>query len=109
MENVRLKEFPFEFNGKTYKLRCNFNVLADIEEEFGYIPNLNGKGMLKKIAVILTAMMNEYASSQGWEEHFTSKEVGRVIMPEDIPVQQIAELFIDALYKKGKKEEDSKN
>ena len=29
--DLRLKDLPFTFEGRTYKLRCNMNVLADFE------------------------------------------------------------------------------
>lgn len=42
--DIRIKTMPFEYKSKTYQLRCNFNVLADLEEEYGEIPDLlNGK------------------------------------------------------------------
>ena len=31
--DIRLETMPFELDGKTYQLRCNMNVLADVQEQ----------------------------------------------------------------------------
>lgn len=104
MSEIRLKTMPYEFNGKTYQLCCNYNVLADIQEEFGSIPNLlKENSMLKAYPVILSAMLNDYADTQGWDEKHTPREVGRTIDIRKLPKEHILsvmQLVLDSLYEK---------
>lgn len=74
--DIRLEEIPFELNGKTYRLRCNFNVLADIINDFGKMPDLNNMTIFPRI---LAPMINDYADEMGWEERYTGKEIGRLL------------------------------
>ena len=108
MEDIRLKKLPFiyEGNGKEYQLRCNMAVLADIEEEFGNIPDIfEAKGQLNKILKILAIMMNEYADAQGWKERVTYRDLGRTLELEDIPFDGIRKLIVGALYRKKEENE----
>lgn len=34
MIDMRLERVPFEFDGHTFQLCCNMNVLADVQEAF---------------------------------------------------------------------------
>lgn len=81
--DIRLKETDFELNGKTYKLRCNMNVLADVQEAFGgYIgKSLEERNIVRSVMEFLAAMMNDYLDEQGDPERFTAKELGRIIKP----------------------------
>lgn len=100
--DVRLQEVPFEFNGKSYKLRCNFNVLADIINDFGgKLPEMN----ITVFPRILAPMLNDYADEQGWAERYKGKDVGRLlptsmfVTPEgQKQMLQIQQLVINALY-----------
>ena len=66
--DLRLESMPFVFEGRTYQLRCNMNVLADVQEMNGgaISPALNGKRGQKSALQFLSAMMNDYADEQGW-------------------------------------------
>lgn len=92
---------PFDFNGKTYILRCNFNVLADVQEEFGRIPDILEKKMtLRYFASFLAAMMNDYADEMGWPERLTAKQLGRMMpaSPDIDLVKKVMELVMNAIY-----------
>jgi len=110
MQDIRLKSLPFEYNGKTYHLVCNYNVIADIQEEFGEIPNLLKNNIaLKAYPVILSAMLNDYADSMGWSERFTPREVGRTLDFKHLPIEDIKNvvtLVIDSLYERVEKTEE---
>ena len=95
---IRLKEVPYELDGKTYILRCNMNVLADVQEACGGTldPAINGKSSLKGALLFLAAMLNDYADEQGWPERFTAKELGRRRMNVN-ETNRIMELVIDGL------------
>lgn len=112
MEDIRLKTEPFEFNGKTYVLCCNMNVLADVQEAHGGLLRdaLSGKATLKTCLDFLVAMMNDYADSQDWPERYTAKQIGRAL-----PSSRINEVtdkimpLVAATFGTEPKEEDGKN
>lgn len=79
--SLRLEELPYEFEGKTYMLRCNMAVLEEIQEAHGgdLGAALDPKKAVKSAVEFLTAMINDYADEQGWPERFTRKQVARRI------------------------------
>lgn len=107
MSDIRLEEMPFEVDGKTYKLRCNMNVLADVQEAFDgdFTEALSGKNTLKSSLVFLAAMLNDYADEMGWEERFTAKQLGRKYKRFDCPVEDIMGVVVRAITPDGDTEE----
>lgn len=100
MRDIRLEEMPFEIGGKTYKLRCNFNVLADVQEAFDgdFTAALNGKSVMKSALTFLAAMLNDYADEQGWDEHFTPRSIGRQFKSlNDLPLDKIMGLVVRSI------------
>jgi len=99
MRDIRLEEVPFEFDGKRYLLRCNMNVLADVQEAYGGSIGeaLDGKNPLKSVTEFLAAMLNDYADEQGWPERWTAKQVGRKLSPRQIPKAEIMSLVTRAI------------
>lgn len=103
--DIRQKELPFVFEGRTYRLRCNMNVLADVQEASGgkISTSLSGKSGLKSSLMYLAAMMTDYADEQGWTGEggmplsFTWRALGRVLRPETVPQTEILSLVLDAL------------
>lgn len=91
MRDLRLEEIPFDFDGKTYMLRCNMNVLADVQDVYGgqIGTALAGNKPTRSVLEFLTAMLNDYAEEQGWPERYTSREVGRKFAPGTLPVVEI--------------------
>ena len=79
MRDIRLEEIPFELDGKTYMLRCNMNVLADVQAVFGgsIAGALDDENPTQSVLEFLAAMLNDYADEQGWPERFTAKQIGR--------------------------------
>lgn len=79
--DIRQKTAPFEFDGKVFQLTCNMNVLSEVQETYdGAISKaLDGKGTLRAVNAFLTAMLNDYADSQGWMERYDAKAVGRML------------------------------
>ena len=110
--DIRLKETPFEFGGKRFLLRCNMNVLADVQEAFGgeIIKALSDKSTLKSIFAFLSAMLNDYADEQGWAERYTAREVGRALATSELShvTEIVMELVSDAM-KPENTEEAEKN
>lgn len=120
MADLRLETLPFEFEGRRYLLRCNMNVLADVQEmNDGVIsPALEGKRAQKSVLQFLAAMMNDYADEQGWFEEpedggepvlakpFTPRGLGRVLNIFDVPSAQILGLVTRAITPARKAKED---
>lgn len=98
-DDIRLKSLPFAYGGKTYVLRCNMAVLADVQEaNDGKISTaLSGARGMKNSLQFLAAMMNDYADLQGWPERFTWRELGRALRTEEVPMGEIIALVLDAL------------
>ena len=82
MEDIRLKHEPFEFDGRTYMLSYNMNVLADVQSAYGgdISRALNGRATTASFLEFLTAMLNDYADEQGWPL-LTRRQVGRKLAP----------------------------
>ena len=111
MSDLRLESMPFEFEGRRYLLRCNMNVLADVQEMNGgeISPALNGKRAHKSALQFLAAMMNDYADEQGWfdpapetgtpilEKPFTPRALGRVMNFADFPFADVMGLVIRSM------------
>lgn len=99
MKDIRLKELPFELEGKTYMLRCNMNVLADVQEAYeGNIGDaLGGRGTYKSLLHFLAAMLNDYADDMGWDERWTAKQLGRRFALYELPKDEIMEIITSSI------------
>lgn len=102
MMDIRLKTVPFDFQGKTYQLACNMNVLDDVQEAYGgdFSAALRDKTEQSTL-VFLAAMMSDYADSQGWPERFTVQDLRRAYgVRQLLRIKGIVmELIIDAIGK----------
>lgn len=74
---IRLEEKPFELEGKVYTLRCNMAVLETIEDKYGDMEAVMALTVRQSSLDLLTAMLNDYAEEQGWDEHWDIKKVKR--------------------------------
>lgn len=104
MTEMRLLEVPFEMDGKTYKLRCNMNVIADVQDFYKgkFIDALDQQNSARSVIAFLTAMLNDYADDQGWPERFTPKQIGRKFPSlEYIPAAKIMRLVAAAMSTAG--------
>ena len=103
MSDIRLEELPFELDGKTYKLRCNMNVLADVQEAFNgdFTAALSEKNTLKSTMLFLAAMLNDYAEEMGWEERFTARQLGRRYKRFDFPFEEVLGVVIRSVTPDG--------
>lgn len=107
MKDIRLKELPFELEGKTYMLRCNMNVLADVQEAYdGYIGEaLAGSSTYKSLLHFLAAMLNDFADDVGWEERWTAKQLGRIFALYELPKDEIMEIITNSIIPDTKEHE----
>lgn len=112
MSDIRLLEYKMPFEGKEYILRCNMNVLADVQEQNGgFMPEIfDEKRTLSNFLVYLAAMMNDYADEQGWEERFTPKQLGRKIsLTDGILIQEVMKLVIRSQYIEAETDDEEPN
>ena len=85
METTKLKTIDYAFEGRVYRLSCNMNVLADVQDEYdgNLLRALNTVHGLKSTLVFLAAMLTDAADTQGITDEnglplrFTSKQLGR--------------------------------
>lgn len=85
METTKPKTIDYEFEGRVYRLSCNMNVLADVQDEYdgNLLRALNTVHGLKSTLVFLAAMLTDAADTQGITDEnglplrFTSKQLGR--------------------------------
>lgn len=108
MTDIRLEEMPFPFEGKTYLLRCNMNVLADVQDSYGgtITDALQGGKPSRSVMEFLSAMMNDYADEQGWPERFTTRTLGRKLGPNQVPTAEIMGLVLRAVIPPSDAEEE---
>ena len=106
MSGVKMKEIPFELDGKRYKLRCNMNVLADVQEAYDgdFMSSLNSRQSMKSVLEFLAAMLNDYADEMGWPERFTAKQLGRKLYQDEVPGVQIMSLVTEAVLPRKREE-----
>lgn len=99
MKDIRLKELPFTFEGKTYMLRCNMNVLADVQEAYegNIYEALAGGSTYKSLLHFLAAMLNDFADDMDWEERWTPKQLGRKLKLGNLPKDELMELITDGI------------
>lgn len=85
MEDIKPREVAWRFDGRDWVLRCNNNVLAEVQIINGgdFSPILSLKRTLKSVLQLLAAMLNDYADEQKWVDEkgfaitYTEKQLGR--------------------------------
>ena len=99
MRDIRMEELPFAFGGKLFQLRCNMNVLADVQGLYnGSISEaLSGDNPMQSVLEFTAAMLNDYADEKGWPERYTAKDVGRKLTFGDLPMRDIMGLVTRAM------------
>lgn len=85
MDDIKPREVAWRFDGRDWVLRCNNNVLAEVQEINGgdFSPILSRKRTLKSVLQLLAAMLNDYADemryvdADGFAIRYTEKQLGR--------------------------------
>jgi len=93
MEDIRLKTAAWRYADREFVLRCNMNVLADVQSIYGDLSSAFEGGMMRSVLDFLAAMMNDYAESQNWQIRYTGRELGRDLSWQEF--QQVQELVMD--------------
>lgn len=116
MRDIRLETLPFEFDGKTWQLCCNMNVLADVQEAYsGSIGEaLSGANPMRSVLIFLAAMMNNYAEDMGWPERYEARQLGRELQQWQVPMVSIMKMVTRSIVPPEKRNsvingEDSEN
>ena len=99
MTDIRLEQMPFEFEGKTWQLRCNMNVLADVQDSYGgsITDALTGGHPSRSVMEFLAAMLNDYADEKGWPDRYTARSLGRKLSPNRVLTVDIMGLVMRAV------------
>ena len=113
MDDIRLDKMTYEFNGKTYELEVNYNVLADLQNEFGQIPDVfEGKNTMRVYTALMAAMINDYADTMKWGERITPREFGRTVDTHNLPADNMmkaTKMLMAALFVPKEQGEEAKN
>ena len=96
MTDIRLEQMPFSFDGKVWQLRCNMNVLADVQDSYGgsITDALSGGSPSRSVMEFLAAMLNDYADEMDWPERYTARSLGRKLSPNQVPTVDIMGLVM---------------
>jgi hypothetical protein len=93
METTKLKTVDYEFEGRVYRLSCNMNVIAYVQEEYdgNLFQALDRVRGIKSTLAFLAGMLTDAADSQGIKDEnglplvFTRKQLGRKLtLPQTI-------------------------
>lgn len=118
MGDIRLKTVDYELGGRTYRLTCNMNVLADVQEAYhgNLVRALNTSGGLRGTLEFLAAMLTDAADTQGVEDadgcplRFTARELGRELtLKETVAAGEKIMPIIRAAVAADIEEENEKN
>lgn len=81
--DIRQKTDTLTVGGKTYTITCNFNVLADVQAQYGgnLVAALREATTkpLHTALVFAAAMVNDAADAAGEAERYTPAELGRAL------------------------------
>lgn len=102
--DMRLKELAIWLDGRRYVLRCNMNVLAELQETCGGLGSLlESKMGLRSFNRLVAAMVNEAADAADWSDRYTDREIGRKLSWKDFQryKDDVFALFIAAISDEG--------
>ena len=85
METTKLETVDYEFEGRVYRLTCNMNAIAYVQDEYdgNLVQALDRIHGIKSTLAFLAGMMTDAADSQGITDEnglplvFTRKQLGR--------------------------------
>lgn len=107
--DIRLKEHTIELDGQKFVLRCNMNVLAELQEACDGLGSLlESKMGLRSFNRLVAAMVNEAADAAGLDVRYTDKEIGRKLGWKDFQryKDDVFALFIAAISDEGGEDAD---
>ena len=114
--NVKEKTVPFEFDGKTFRLKFNLNVIAEIQEKYedldSFFEKMSKVGdMLWLLCLLINQDVKKHNknSTEKWG-YYTAEQIGEAFGMSDIKTLSslIADVIMNAMPSKDT-EEDEKN
>jgi len=118
MESINPKIETFELEGKTYCLRCNMNVLAEVQTAYDgdLVKALDNVRGIESTLVFLCAMMNDWADERAEQgdysyAKYTPKQLGRILTLSQVGSvgETVFGLVLPAVAKPAAEEDSSKN
>ena len=95
---IKLEEKTIELCGNTYVLHANMSVLDRVQEQHdGDIAKLMSTPVNQAMAEILSAMLNDWAEDQGWEEEWTVRKVKKYFSAAMLRDLDVIGMFFRAL------------
>lgn len=111
--DIRFKEVPFRFDGQDWTLRCNMNVLMDVQEQNGgsFDEVVEAKNLSRSVLQLLAAMLNDDAEERGRGVRYSPRQVGRKLslLAFQQAEQTVTELLLAAVHDEDAPEEAEKN
>lgn len=111
--DIRFKEVPFRFDGQDWTLRCNMNVLMDVQEQNGgsFDEVVEAKNLSRSVLQLLAAMLNDDAEERGRGVRYSPRQVGRKLslLAFQQAEQTVTELLLAAVHDEDAPEETEKN
>ena len=96
--SIKLEEKTIELDGKTYVLHVNMSVLDRIQEACGgEITAMLSKTVFESNVITMTAMLNDWAEDQGWEETWTEKKVKKRFNSAMMRMLDVTGMFFRAI------------
>lgn len=85
METTKFETVDYEFEGRVYRLTCNMNAIAYVQDEYdgNLVQALDRIHGIKSTLAFLAGMLTDAADSQGIKDEnglplvFTRKQLGR--------------------------------
>lgn len=122
METTKLPTLDYEFEGRTYRLTCNMNVIAPVQEAYegNLMRALEQRNSIRSILQFLAAMLTEAARKQkitgenGLPLKFTAEQLGETLswaetMDVGVKIWPLVESAFWRDAPKEKQAEDEKN
>ena len=95
--SLRLEQIPYEFEGKTYMLRCNMAVLERLQDgQDGDIGALMQKPTYQVVFLILKAMLDDYCEDSGLEE-VPMRRLKKLYSPADVAGWGVFRMFVESM------------
>lgn len=96
--SIKLEEKQIQIGDRTYTLRVNMSVMDRIQEACGgEIGEVLKKTLSEANAVIMTAMLNDWAEDQHWEQDWTEKKVKKLFNSNMMRMLDITGMFFRAI------------
>ena len=96
--SIKLEEKQIQIGDRTYTLRVNMSVLDRIQEACGgEIASVLKKTLSEANAIIMTAMLNDWAEDQNWEQDWTEKKVKKLFNSNMMRMLDVTGMFFRAI------------